>query len=94
MSSGSEDVYGDTDSTGLIYCAEWKTGEIKWVRTLPESKGRGSVALTYADGHLYLLYANGYCKDMDPHTAFGETVTVWVNVRDPAPDRPAVSTSV
>jgi cytochrome c-type biogenesis protein CcmH/NrfG len=22
----------------------------------------------------FLLYANGYCKDMDPHTAFGETV--------------------
>jgi len=22
----------------------------------------------------FLLYASGYCKDMDPHTAFGETV--------------------
>ena len=51
-------VYGDTDESGLIHCAEWKTGEVKWKRDV-ESKGRGSCAISYADGHLYARYQNG-----------------------------------
>jgi outer membrane protein assembly factor BamB len=51
-------VYGDTDDSGRPFCAEWKTGEVKW--TKGRSRGNGSASLTYADGHLYVRYANGY----------------------------------
>ena len=52
-------AYADTDDSGHPYCAEWKTGEIKWKRGR-EGKGSGSCAITYADGHLYCRYQNGY----------------------------------
>ena len=52
-------AYGDTDDTGHPYCAEWKTGEIKWKRGR-EGKGEKSCAITYADGHLYCRYENGH----------------------------------
>ncbi|MFQ3591586.1 MAG: PQQ-binding-like beta-propeller repeat protein [Gemmataceae bacterium] len=50
-------VYADTDDRGSPYCANWKTGEVKWTGKSP--KGRGSASLTYADGHLYIRYNNG-----------------------------------
>ena len=52
-------VYGDTDDSGHPFCAEWKTGEIVWKRGR-EGKGNGSCAITYADGHLYCRYQNGF----------------------------------
>ncbi len=52
-------VYGDRDQSGQPYCADWKKGEIVWKRR-GIGKGRGSASLTYADGHLYVHYANGY----------------------------------
>ena len=52
-------AYADSDDSGHPYCADWKTGEIKWKRD-NEGKGRGSCAITYADGHLYCRYQNGY----------------------------------
>jgi outer membrane protein assembly factor BamB len=56
-------VYGDTDDSGNPYCAEWKTGKIRWARN--GAKGRrsragGSASVAYADGMLYFHYANGY----------------------------------
>jgi outer membrane protein assembly factor BamB len=51
-------VYGDTDDSGRPFCAEWKSGTVKW--TKGRSRGNGSASLTYADGHLYVRYANGY----------------------------------
>jgi outer membrane protein assembly factor BamB len=55
-------VYGDTDHNGNPWCAEWKTGKVKWKRTQAKGKfsGRGSASLTYADGNLYVRYADGY----------------------------------
>jgi len=51
-------AYGDTDDRGMPYCAEVKTGNIKWKRER-EGNGRGSASVTYADGRLYFHYDNG-----------------------------------
>jgi outer membrane protein assembly factor BamB len=50
-------VYADTDDRGTPYCADWKTGEVKW--TAKPGKGRGSASVAYADGNLYIRYNNG-----------------------------------
>jgi len=52
-------IFGDTDDSGRPFCAEWKTGEIKWKRG-GRGKDSGSASLTYADGHLYIRYSDGY----------------------------------
>jgi outer membrane protein assembly factor BamB len=52
-------VYGDTDDSGLPFCAELKTGKVMWQREARQGEGGGSVAVTYADGRLYLHYHNG-----------------------------------
>jgi len=68
-------LFGDTDNSGNPYCAEWKTGKVKWTRNADKKragKGRGSVSLTCADGHLYLRYSNGYVA-LVPATADGYT---------------------
>jgi outer membrane protein assembly factor BamB len=52
-------VYADTDNSGHPFCAEWKTGKIRWTRK-DEGGGKGSVAVVYADGRLYMRYENGY----------------------------------
>jgi outer membrane protein assembly factor BamB len=64
-------AYGDTDDGGNPYCAQWKTGEIKWTRG-GVGKGRGSASLTYADGMLYIRYANGWVS-LVPATPDGYT---------------------
>jgi outer membrane protein assembly factor BamB len=51
-------VYGDTDDSGLPFCAEVKTGKVVWKRERG-GKGSGSVAIAYADGRLYLHYQDG-----------------------------------
>ena len=51
-------VYGDHDDSGSPFCAEVKTGKIKWRRE-GGGPGSGSAAVTYADGHLYFRYDNG-----------------------------------
>ena len=52
-------VYGHHDDSGRPWCAEFKTGTIKWKRN-EWSKGSESASLTYADGMLYIRYANGW----------------------------------
>lgn len=52
-------VYGDHDDSGTPFCAELKTGKVVWRRKVREP-GRGSAAVTYADGHLYFRFDNGY----------------------------------
>src|SRR5262245_67987 len=52
-------LYGDHDDTGRIWCAEARTGMIKWTRK-DSSEGGGSAALAYADGMLYVRYQNGW----------------------------------
>lgn len=53
-------LFGDTDDSGRPFCAEWKTGKVLWTRDPDVGQGEQSVALTYADGHLYLRYQNGW----------------------------------
>lgn len=51
-------LYGDHDSSGRPFCAEAMTGKTVW-RKGRDGDGTGSMALTYADGHLYCRYENG-----------------------------------
>ena len=51
-------VYGDRDDSGRPFCAEVKTGHVVW-RKEERGPGRGSAAVTYADGHLYFRFDNG-----------------------------------
>lgn len=49
-------LYGDTDSRGRPYCAEFITGKVKWQG---EPSGRQTASIAAADGRIYLLFANG-----------------------------------
>ena len=49
-------VYGDTDDSGVPFCAELMTGHIMWKH---RGSGRGSASMAAADGHLYIHYADG-----------------------------------
>lgn len=49
-------LFGDTDDSGVPYCADFLTGEIKWQK---RGSGKGSAAMAAADGHLYIRYADG-----------------------------------
>jgi outer membrane protein assembly factor BamB len=57
-------VYGDTGDGGDLACLNWKTGKVEWSRRRSKSKvksgGGGSASVTYADGMLYVHYANGW----------------------------------
>jgi outer membrane protein assembly factor BamB len=52
-------LYGDLDDQGKIWCADAKTGTLRWVRK-DDSDGGGSAALVYADGMVYVRYQNGW----------------------------------
>jgi outer membrane protein assembly factor BamB len=49
-------VYGDSDDQGIPYCADLMTGEQKWKK---RASGKGSAAITAAEGHLYICFADG-----------------------------------
>ena len=51
-------LYGDTDDSGHPFCAEFKTGKVVWKRG-GGGPGRGSAAVTAADGRLYFHYQDG-----------------------------------
>jgi outer membrane protein assembly factor BamB len=70
-------LYGDTDSNGQPWCAEFKTGTVKWKRD-KNSKGGGSASMTYADGKLYIRYSNGWVSLVDPTTSYQEISTFKV----------------
>jgi outer membrane protein assembly factor BamB len=53
-------MFGDTDDSGMPYCAKWKSGDRVWQRERRVGKGGGSAAITYADGNLYVRYQNGW----------------------------------
>jgi outer membrane protein assembly factor BamB len=55
----SDYVYGDTDDSGMPFCAEVKTGKVMWTRDRRQGDGGGSTSVTYADGRLYFHYQNG-----------------------------------
>jgi outer membrane protein assembly factor BamB len=52
-------VYADRDDSGTPYCADLKTGKTKWHKN-ERTQGQSSAAITYADGRLYVRYANGF----------------------------------
>jgi outer membrane protein assembly factor BamB len=60
-------LYADRDHGGRLFCADFKTGKVKW-HNGEHTQGSGSAAITYADGHLYVRYDNGYVAlvDADP----------------------------
>jgi outer membrane protein assembly factor BamB len=49
-------LFGDSDDSGVPFCADLMTGEIKWKK---RGSGSGSVAVTAAEGNLYLRYQDG-----------------------------------
>jgi hypothetical protein len=51
-------LFGDRDDSGNPFCADFKTGKVRWSRKGGE--GRGSASLTYADGRLYIRYSDGW----------------------------------
>ncbi|MBS0260746.1 MAG: PQQ-binding-like beta-propeller repeat protein, partial [Planctomycetes bacterium] len=51
-----DNVYGDSDDQGVPRCSDLMTGAVKWKK---RGTGRGSAATISADGHLYILFADG-----------------------------------
>jgi outer membrane protein assembly factor BamB len=56
-----EYLFGDRDDSGNPYCAQYQTGKITdgWSKRA-KHEGAGSAAVTFADGHLYIRYDNGW----------------------------------
>ena len=51
-------LYGDTDSSGIPFCASLTTGDIKGTKTRPAG-GSGTFSIAAADGRLYLHFEKG-----------------------------------
>ncbi len=51
-------LYGDTDSSGIPFCASLTTGDIKWNKTRPAG-GSGTFSIAAADDRLYLHFEKG-----------------------------------
>ncbi|QVL30359.1 PQQ-binding-like beta-propeller repeat protein [Telmatocola sphagniphila] len=60
-----DSVYGDRDDSGRPWSADFKTGKVKWSKS-DRSKGNGSASPTFADGLLYIRYANGWVSLVNP----------------------------
>jgi len=66
-----ENLYGDLDNSGKLWCADLKTGTVKWSRG-KDAKGRGTATITYAEGMLYIHRADGWVSLVDPKTSYHE----------------------
>lgn len=51
-----EHVFGDSEDSGIPFCAELATGKVLWKK---RGSGKGSAAMAAADGHLYVQFADG-----------------------------------
>jgi outer membrane protein assembly factor BamB len=51
----SDYLYAGRDETPVIFCAELMTGKVRWEK---RGTGNASAAVAYADGHLYIRFAN------------------------------------
>lgn len=49
-------LYGDSEDSGSLWCADFKTGKILWKNS---GGRRNSAAVVAAEGNLYIQYANG-----------------------------------
>ncbi len=84
-------AYGDTDDQGKPFCADVKTGKIRWKRKGEESTGRGSASVTYADGRLYFQYENGVVALVEASPdGYKETGSLKVETDGPAWAHPVV----
>ncbi len=53
-------LYGDLDDKGTPFCADLKSGEVKWkAESIRGAGNRNSASVTAADGHIYVRYTNG-----------------------------------
>ena len=59
-----DSLFGDRDDSGHPWSASFKDGKVKW--NMDRGKGGGSAALTYADGLLYIRFANGWVSLVNP----------------------------
>jgi outer membrane protein assembly factor BamB len=87
-------LYGDRDDRGNPFCADFKTGKIVpgW-EARADTPGKGSVAVTSADGHLYFRYENGHVAlvEADP-TGYKEKSAFQVSkTRGPSWAHPVVA---
>jgi outer membrane protein assembly factor BamB len=83
-------LYGGSDDSPVPWCADARTGKVQWEKRSRE--GSGSVAVTYADGNLYLRYQNGVVA-LAPATPDGyeETSTFKIPMgSDPSWPHPVV----
>ncbi len=55
----NDHVYGCVDSSGQLFCADLLTGEKRWVTDDKNNRKKASIAITLAEGHLYLRCENG-----------------------------------
>ena len=51
-----EYVFGDSEDSGVPFCAKLATGNVLWKK---RGSGKGSAAMAAADGHLYVQFADG-----------------------------------
>lgn len=49
-------LYGDSEASGIPFCAELETGKVKWKK---RGSGKDSASIVAADGRLYVRYSNG-----------------------------------
>jgi outer membrane protein assembly factor BamB len=49
-------LYGDSEDRGIPFCAEFMTGDVKWQA---RASGKNSASMAAADGHLYIMFADG-----------------------------------
>ena len=50
-----DQLYGDSGDSGVPYCADFLTGELRWKQ---RGSGTGSASIVAAEGHLYIWFSN------------------------------------
>lgn len=83
---------GHGHNNGLPICLELATGKVKWGGDFRVEEGRGSAAVTFADGRLYFRYHNGVMKLIEATPErFKETGSFQIpDVRHPSWSHPVV----
>jgi len=67
-------LYGDSDDQGIPFCAELATGKQAWKS---RGSGKGSAAVTAADGHVYFRYQDGTLALVKANPAGFEEVSTF-----------------
>lgn len=82
---------GKGSNSGLPLCIEMLSGEIKWGPV--RNEGKGSAAISMADGHLYLRYQNGLMVlvEADPSGYREKGMFMIPNVEDHSWSHPVIA---